>query len=159
MVFVVELMLVIAVYSILRKTFGKYARTIFLAVAVARLILDPAVFTGSFVTHYLTMLLIFIIVRNFIGEIGEELFRRRISPGDLRPGMMLDKPLELHADSGRQRIVPSVRGLGKDDIEMIRHAKTEIKYLYVQEILPFAPFIFAGVLVTFMLGGHGIVLF
>ena len=157
--FGVELLAVIAMYALLRRVLGKYSSTVFLGIAFARIILDPSVFTLPFLTQYLIMLLFFIIIRNFVGEVGEELFRRPVSPERLRPGMMLDKPLELQTDAGRQEVLPSVRGLTAHDIQTIRHAKTEIKYIYVQETLPFAPFIFAGVLVTFLLRGHGMILF
>jgi Flp pilus assembly protein protease CpaA len=164
--FAIQLVIIISIYMIVMKILGRFSIYAMITITILRLIFDKSIFSYSFMIQYAIILITFVIVRNFIIEISEETFRKKVKIKDLKKGMVPVDKLVIYNEKKKQQIVEiltGTRGLSDAQVITLKGASHKgmfkQKHVYVQETLPFAPFILLGVLITFILRGHGIILF
>ncbi|MBT6041114.1 hypothetical protein HOH15_04220, partial [Candidatus Woesearchaeota archaeon] len=128
------------------------------------------IFTPEFVTSYLLVTIAYAIIIMFIYEMST-LFVKKVKIDDLEEGMVL---AELITKEGK-RIKPttysysqiqkkgllveySVDGLNDKEVVKLHRAYDDgilkTNYLFVQQTIPFAPFMFLGVLLTIVFNGN-----
>jgi len=128
-----------------------------------RLLLDSQFLSYAFLTQLLLPFLVFAIALAFITNLASFRFNERVKIAHLKPNMCCvervarkggfyvrvataKKPLKLNYD-----------GLTVDDIkklkQMSREGKLKFDELVVKQTIPFAPFLFLGVLLTIILKG------
>lgn len=129
-----------------------------------------SILTLSFASNILIALVVFYIGFSFINNLGFFMFTERVKFDQLKPGMV---PIEMIVKrekyekirfSGAERNVGGSflfehgeGGLSEGDLKKIKVAYAEKKLdfdnLVVMQTLPFAPFMFFGVLLTLLLKG------
>lgn len=131
-------------------------------VALLRLLFDPSVYSVSFVLYFLIILVAIYFLRFFAGEVFFEVFCRDIEIKNLKPGMIpaevvckkkkgyekhLLKRGEAKPTSGVFK--PRPEGLQKEDIDNLQKHRKKFNFscIKVFKTLPFAPFMFLGVVI------------
>ncbi|MFW5746598.1 MAG: hypothetical protein ACOCWQ_03540 [Nanoarchaeota archaeon] len=161
-----QLLVVILLFIVVSRILGEYQIAAFVVLAVGRIFIDPFLFQLDTWVQFLSTFALFFFAKNMIGELGEEVFRRRVPIGELRAGMVPAKVMRLVMpldDKKKQVIIhPTVQGLSEEEVVLIQkagHAEKKAEDILVQETVPFAPFIFLGVLATIAMHGGAFLLF
>ncbi|MBT5273010.1 hypothetical protein HN695_07300 [Candidatus Woesearchaeota archaeon] len=151
--------------------FKEHYIIVMVVIAIFRVLLDrDFIFTPEFVTSYLLVTIAYAIIIMFIYEMST-LFVKKVKIDDLEEGMVL---AELITKEGK-RIKPttysysqiqkkgllveySVDGLNDKEVVKLHRAYDDgilkTNYLFVQQTIPFAPFMFLGVLLTIVFNGN-----
>ena len=140
-----------------------------LGLSVLRLLVDNSVYSIKFGLEFLILIFMFLLLRIFLVSLSSEYFTEKLKFNELKAGMI---PAEnIFEDKGRffKKPVPfSITGMARDNkmgISIFRNfgkgidkedvkrlnilqKKLPFKTLKVQITMPFAPFIFLGVLLT-----------
>ncbi len=162
---------------------GTYSlEVIFVVAAVVRLLVDYRnVFTFAYLYHLITVLLAFVIFRYFVVELGFRGYTVKKKIEELRPGMCLAEGIvenerDGRIEYGKERIthfsIPQIlkeritkkyihtvsfEGLTEDDVRRIlklrREGKIKFDEILVHTTMPFAFFLFLGVLMTIFFKG------
>lgn len=146
--------------------------------SVLRLIFDPTVFTIFFLQQFLLIFLLFVFARYFVINLGFNFFATPMFIEDLEPGMILAEDIvEIKGGYIKRKNVPisfittlfdkfqykslishMPEGLTKQDVEKINRLHSEGKFkpheIAIYHTVPFAPFMFAGVLITIIAEGN-----
>lgn len=138
------------------------------AVSLARILFDKDAYTFSFLPGFLALLLLFLIIRVFIVSMGMKYFSGEVQLSQLREGMI---PAEVIFKRGgryfkrmksfaiigeakaRGKLLFNQNVLGKNDIKRLKSLQKRLPFrtLRIQAEMPFAPFLFLGVLITIIL--------
>ena len=148
---------------------------------ILRLIFDKGVYSLDFLAYFLKLSGLFVIIRYFIIELGHEMFSKKFRIEELKPKMILAE--NIYKEGGRykkeKQIIISFKssmksllkaekreyltdfspeGLKEEDIDIIRKLKSEKKLdfseIKIQQSMPFAPFMFLGVVLTIFFKGN-----
>lgn len=174
--FFLNFVIIITLMITLRKLFKKGFFVMSIALCALRLIFDYSYVTSmQFVWETGLFLITFIGIIYFIPRLASRLFISKVKIGGLKPGMILaesiykkgtkyEKATAEKAEKMKTKIKkakmlvgPSVEGLTIEDVKKIQKLRREKKLLFneimVQQTLPFAPFMFGGVLLTLLAKG------
>jgi len=126
--------------------------------SILRLIFDfNAVFTIRFLIFFISLVFVFVIVMLLIGLGGFFKTTTVVNIENLKAGMVLAEEIR----SGDEIISSGNRKLAEDEIELLsklyREKRLESDLIRIQQTLPFAPFLFFGVLLTYFCQGDLIV--
>lgn len=163
-------------FTILEKFSIKLYFTIILLAVLS--LFDPFTHTIQFWKIFVLWFLVFLITRFFILDLGFQTFTTAIKIKDLQEGMVpaeivyedkskkeLKKKKFLHfsffeylkEEKSKRIFDMSSEGLSKQDIFKLRQLKKkhpDLKVFRVQQTLPFAPFMFFGVILTLISNGN-----
>lgn len=172
--FFFNFVIILTLMMTLRKFFKKRFFAVSIVLCALRLIFDYSyVMTMQFVQETGLFLVIFIGIIYFIPKLGSKLFINQVKIGDLKSGMILaesiykigaryEKASAVAKKTNKKAntkiiIASSVEGLTIADIKKIQKLRREKKLgfseIMVQQTLPFAPFMFGGVLLTLLAKG------
>jgi len=138
-----------------------------IALCIVRLLLDKSVYTMNFWQEFLYFFLFLSIFRSVI-NLGVNSFSKEVSIKNLKPGMLLAERIvkkgKKYVKKKNQSlfnlekgfIEEEAEGLTEEDIKKIK--KTNIKKIKIKQTIPFAPFIFLGVLLTLIAKGNILIL-
>lgn len=162
------------IYSIIRKRYKnktiKKQKVKFIAaillIFVARLIFDSSIYTSNYWIEFFSFFF-FLILLSGIKNLSVEAFSRNIAIKNLKPGMILAESIikkgskyqkEKFTASNKDEnfIEEQAEGITSEDIKKIQ--KTGIKNIKVKQTIPFAPFLFFGVLLTIIAKGNILIL-
>ncbi len=159
---VLAIMLFFNQFSKIHSNLGLLA---IIALAASRLLFDSSVLSQQAWIEFGLLILLFVIIRFYLNGIAASAFTRKIDVHDLREGMMPAKvfvqsqkrwvlqDFPLHISSGQKYLyLPKPEGLTKSDISHIKAAK--INAIPIQETLSFAPFLFIGILLQYLLADN-----
>lgn len=175
-----KLFVILTIYSFLGKflSFEKgvssLAFFLLLIVTGLRFLMDKSIYTVEFIQMFAMITSIFFIFNYFVINLGINIYSKLVKIDDVKPGMV---PAEMIYEEEKRlnrskvplmgfssyfkevenKIDFSTEGLSKKDVEKLKKlAKKhkEFKYFSIMETLPFAPFIFAGVLLTILSSGN-----
>lgn len=149
------------VFLILFETLEGYSILILLPVLVFRLIFDGNIYTMSFIVNFFVMFLFLVILKNIFLNTTYSIFTKSVETKILKPGQVpaedflfeknkVSKEKSISAFSRlfkKHYIRPCSEGLTNEDISKIRR---HFNSILVHEVVPFAPFIFLGALVTLL---------
>lgn len=173
--FIVIFLLFIIIIS-LEKIFLTKTFKVIIVISILRLILDTSVYSYSFVKEFLLALIVFILLRFFIIRLGFHFLTKKIDMGLLREGMIPAEAVYIkNGKYKKQNLIffslfdhfqekvseknylfdPS-RPLIEQDINKILRLRKKLgfEHLKIQQTLPFAPFLFLGVLLTLLAQGN-----
>lgn len=162
--------------TVLEKIFLIRGFNILIIVSIIRLIFDKTVYSLSFLYQFMVLFVIFIFLRFFVITLGFSVFKKEVEIGSLKPGMVPAEeviqskkryrkqkvlyfgifPL-FQKKAGRKSVIKSTaEGLTEKDIRVLEKLKHKLGFesLAIQTTIPFAPFIFAGVLLTILFKGN-----
>lgn len=159
---------------IFEKLFSINIFNILIIISIIRLIFDRNVYSLHFIYQFLIILAIFVFVRFFALTLGFKTFTKKIKIDLLKPGMIPAETIIKIKNKYRKQkalyfgIFPYFRqrskksliqltaeGLTEEDIEILKKLKPRgFEYLAVQTTVPFAPFMFGGVLLTILFKGN-----
>ncbi|MBI2558989.1 hypothetical protein HYW20_06730 [Candidatus Woesearchaeota archaeon] len=151
-----------------------------LLLSLARLIFDKSIYSPQFVSQFLLLTFLFMLVRVFLFSVGSGYLSKEIKLNDLEKGMI---PAEIiikingkyakrmksfsligsiwHNKIGKPLFRNLARGLSNKDILKLKslQKKLPFKTLRIQTTMPFAPFLSLGALLTIISQGNFIGLF
>jgi hypothetical protein len=170
---VVEVMLLAALFSsAVNKIFQKKVIFIMIIISAARLFLDRSVYSLQFLKSFLIFSVLFMILRNFLVELGKKALSYSVKVENLKEGMILaDKFYEekgiymIEQKNAFDRFAQNRNyfkmngdGLSKEDIlkinQLIAKKKINFKEVNVAKVTPFAHYMFFGVLLTLLFNGN-----
>jgi len=144
----------------------KYSKYFIPLFAGLRLLLDKSIFSYSFIYRYVLIVFLIFIIRHFIYNTSKNFFSKNIRIPNLKKGMVLAEGIFKVGDKYRNKrpkrempeiIKASPEGLSESDIRLVKalynQKKIKFKSVKVQETLPFAPFMFFGVILTILARG------
>ncbi len=168
--------IVLMVFLLTEKVFLVTHYKVFLVLSVARLIIDNSWRNFAFLQSFFMMVMVFIVFRYLIIELGFSTFTKEIAIGDLKEGMVLadmfyekEKKVEKRRaiyfsitsylkDMSVERLIDhKTEGVVKKDIQnLLKLSKkhSNLKVVRIVETLPFAPFMLMGVIFTFLFKGN-----
>lgn len=158
----------------------KFFKTAYIlaAVSIARIILDPRVYSLPFLIQLAWISFLFIFLRFFMIRLSFSLFTKEVNINSLQEGMV---PAEvIYFESGtykkerfmffgwfqhlqwgmkRKYLLNPSEPLDDENITKLKELSNKFgfKNLRVQQTLPFAPFMFFGVLITILAQGSAFV--
>lgn len=180
--------------SFMQKKLGNKTLYIMIIISLARFIIDRSVYSLSFLTNFIILILIwrFFVgfLRGGISKLGHEIFSKKIKVDKLKPGMILSETIQKKEKITEQElkalkkqaktiltdititrykknyyiqkpkyssdldnfIKEEAEGLTQQQIDKIK--KIGIKNIKVSQTIPFAPFIFLGVILTIISNGN-----
>jgi len=163
--------LTINLLSILLLTLlmGRFQGTIYEAsvpIAVLRLFLDyKTMLSLSFITNFLVLFALLVLVVGFITSLGSFRFNDRIRIMNLKPGLCCAERIvrkgKFYTTSASHEKADllnlNYENLTSDDIRKLellyREGKLKSDELVIKQTIPFAPFLFMGVLLTILVRG------
>lgn len=169
--------LIILIYYIVYMVAGKLINDRMLAaliiLAIARLMIDKTYHSHNYAIFIFTLFAIFIILRVIILNLGFSSFTKKVLIKDLRPGMILAETIYKEDEKVKKKkklffsilsymlesesIIKEQEGITEDNIKNLKKLSKEhadLKDVYIHETLPFAPFMFTGVLITLFIRGN-----
>jgi len=163
-----------AIMVILEKILPGQLKYILAGVSILRLLLDPTLLSVNTWILFLLTLVGFLFLRMFILHMGYDYMTQIIDVNLLKPGMVPAQ--SVYKEKGkfrRQNILhfsmlsymhegvkkrdylfePSAEGLTKADVKKLHKLKLGFEHLKVYKTLNFAPYMFAGVILTIIFQG------
>ena len=149
-------------YFLFKNKLGKTASYIAVIISIIRLLTDKSIYSASFVINFGILILIKLFVYQIMGKgiskLGQKLFSKTIHVDKLKKGMVIsnlahikNKFKDSKIDFNKFFDDYSSEGITKKQIEILK--KTGFDYIDIGTTLPFAPFIFFGVILTIILKG------
>lgn len=164
------LVLLPIVYMVLERAFSYGAKYFYAGLLVLSVVFDYGyILSLNFLYYMLFLIGFYVIIRYFIFELSQEFFSTGVEIDSLKPGHM---PAEvIFRDRGKYRkagmsefssmkgvkTVFGTKKLTSEDVETLRKLRRQGKIgglLKVHQTIPFAPFMFLGVLLTIALQGN-----
>ncbi len=160
-----NLFFVMMVFSVVKRVFGLDNIIFLVVVAAARMIYDKSLSSYVFFYRFIFIVFVMIVFRYAAVDISFRVFSRKKKIRDLKKG---DLPAEIIVRSGDEykkvrmprfgmdRLIGGMyqqrpEGLTKADIDKIRKAKMRFNSIRVYDMMPFAPFMFAGTLLMLLI--------
>jgi hypothetical protein len=177
--FFTHIFVIMILMILIRWLFPKNDNVIII-MSLVRLLLDHKyLFTFEFLEKFLLLILTFVILRFFFLSLSFEVFTKKVFIEKLKEGDIIaeniyfdkssnkyikKKSFQFGIFSSKDRVVgdPIIKlepeGLIKSElkkiIELKKQKKISFKKLMIQKTLPFAPFMFGGVLITILAKGN-----
>ena len=178
--------LTIFCYSFIEKRFRENSFYVMIVIAIARLFADRSIYTIAFLMHLVVLIFGWRIFRSIISgtlaKLGYEAFSKEINVNKLKQGMIASecilrtKNLEekrpkvevikkgtyyymkmpKSSSQAVNHIGEEPEGLTKKQIKMIKDIG--FKNLRISQTIPFAPFIFLGIIATILAKGNILIL-
>jgi Flp pilus assembly protein protease CpaA len=165
-------------YEMLSKVLP-FRKILFAVTGIALVLGYEAILTLEFLQSMLYLFVLFLLLRYFVLYLGFYAFSRSTPVKELKPGMVLSEGITRETDREGKHlkseiVLPTVfsilrhakmqflygkesRGLSEEEVREIKemHKKKKFRFdeIRVHETVPFAPFLFAGALVTMALQG------
>ena len=151
-----------------------------IVLSIVRLIFDKNIYTIDFWLLFVLTILIFIIVRFFIIDLGTILFTKEVDIKLLKEGMVPSESIYKEKEKyNKQSLItftlieslgrkiqkkdyvfePTAEGLTKKDIEKLKKLELKLgfEHLKIHQTMPFAPFMFLGVITALIAQGNVII--
>lgn len=180
--FFIVVLVLFLLMSILEKMLLLNFIKMTIVTAVLRLLLDRSIYTMVFLRQFIIIIISFVIVRFFILQLTHSIYVKHVDIHLLRKGMVPAERVFKRKDTYRKAPLlffslfsymkqPSEddifdirpEGLSDKDCRRLRKLKRENKitfdHLKVHQVLPFAVFLFIGVMVTIIAKGNIFALF
>ncbi len=155
--FLFNLFILFLIIFLLRKYFKVFLIIVSFLFFVLRLIFDKSIYNLGFLENFLIFYLIFVLIK-FILDLSFEFFTKEISVNQLKPGMFLaERVFKEKGKIKKERKFFSFFNLDNSflDDKLIDEIKSkDIKKIKVYETVPFAPFMFFGVILTLLVKGN-----
>lgn len=161
---------------ILEKLLSVNTFNVLIIISIIRLVFDRNVYSLDFAIQFLGILIIFVLIRFFALALSFDIFTKKIKINSLKPGMI---PAEMIIQKGKTEYRKqkalffgifsylqqktkrktlfelTAEGLTEKDINTLKKLKPELRFesLAIQTTVPFAPFMFLGVLLTLLFEG------
>jgi len=168
------------VFIFIEKIFSKEIFIAIIVAAILRIVIDDSIYSLGFLKFLIITSLVFGVLRLFILNLGFFAFSRKVKIKDLKQGMIPAEifyneqtkkktefsvkkilyeglALYLTTTDDQPLFKPEIEGLKKSSITKLKNMKKkhpELEYLSIHTTLPFAPFLFIGVLLTIILKTH-----
>ena len=178
--------LTIISYSFIEKRFKRNSFYVMIIIAAARIFLDKSVYSVAFLVDLILLIFGWRLFRSIIcgtlANLGYHAFSKEININKLKPGMILSESIQrvqkVEEKQPDMKIIkkgkyfyikmPKIssqedkfieeepEGLTKDQIKKIKN--TGFKRIRISHTVPFAPFIFLGVILTLLSKGNVLIL-
>lgn len=139
-----NMIFLLAALIILKRFFDRGLIYILFFVSILRLFFDGSVYSMRFLEDFVLFFLFWLVINYIINKKNFSGFVKKIKLKDLKEGMVpLSKKIYTEIKS---------EGLNKKELK-----KAQLSYrgsIEIKDTLPFAPFLFMGVLLTIMLNGN-----
>ena len=178
-----NIFVIIALLFIILFIFNNILKINFLAISIIISIIEiifdyEKIFTINYLSYFLIILFLFMFLRYFVINLGHGFFSKSVYIEDLKPGMIpAENIIEKKGKYTKKKIVPISfvagladsseknrifhlvsEGLTKEEIKRIQklHSSDNIKdhSIRIAHAVPFAPFMFFGVLITILCRGN-----
>jgi len=163
------LILSLILFFSLKRFFKKKFVAIAIIISVLRLIIDRSVYSIEFVKQFLVLFIIWIILRSFILNLGSKYFIKDIKITDLKEGMIpigaiyeeKEKKKKVNISSKKEPLFKAIpEGLREEEVKKIKNLyfnkKLQGDTIKIKQTVPFATFIFLGVILTILCKGNSI---
>ncbi|MCK5062360.1 MAG: prepilin peptidase [Candidatus Aenigmarchaeota archaeon] len=162
---------ILAIYYLAKRS-GIDITKAAIILCILRLIFDyQGLMSVSFWISFAAMITMFTFLVNFVPELGRFMFSQEKKISELREHMMPQEaiarkgkkyvkvPLSKTVDAGKGFLVDyKASGLTKDDIytlkQLRKDKRLDFETIIVHQTIPFAPLMFAGVLLTVLMSGN-----
>jgi len=162
---------ILAIYYLAKRS-GIDITKAAITLCILRIIFDyQGLMSISFWISFAAMIAMFTFLVNFVPELGRFMFSQEKKISELREHMMPQEaivrkgkkyvkvPLSKTVETGKGFLVDyKASGLTKDDIYTLKQLRKDkmlnFKTIIVQQTIPFAPLMFAGVLLTVLMSGN-----
>lgn len=170
-----SLFFVFVIYHFFERILKINSSYIGLLLSLARLLFDSSIYSFQFIYKFAVLVFLFLIIRLFVLSMSSKLFSKELKFNQLKEGMVpaeivysfkgkyYKKPRRLSIMGFKKKkigklLFKNYNGLAKDDINRLKSLQKRLpfKTLRVQTTIPFAPFIFLGVLLTIIFNGSSI---
>lgn len=171
--FLLQIILLVSLFSLLYRLPSKFVSVSIGVITLLRLIFDTAsVLSLDFLYMFLQILVIFFIIRSLMLKLSYKMFSTSLSFDKLRPGMIPAESIVIkdksykkkeidfssfskNSSDSKTRIVFTSDSLRPEEIEYLRSMERRLGFnsLRVYQTIPFAPFMFAGVILTILFQG------
>ncbi len=172
------LILVPVIYVLITSVARKSMDLLFGMLVILRFIFDYTyIFSLSFAYTFAFIIVFYVCIKYFIFGLSYEFFSRNVRISDIKEGMILADVFYKEGkkyvaksnafndfqmrQKGKVRPVFNTKGLTKDDVKRIKELHKEGKIdsiLKVQKTMPFAIFMFLGVILTLIFQGNVILI-
>ncbi len=143
-------------------------------ISILRLILDHSVYSFAFAKEFLGLIFLFLLLRFFIIRMGFHFFTKEVDIGLLEEGMTPAEVIYLEGGEYKKKrfmffslfeqldwgikknyLFNPAEALSKGDVTELKRISKKLgfEHLRIQQTLPFAPFLFFGVLLTVAVQG------
>ena len=173
--FFLRIIITIIVFSLLQKIFKKNTTIIMFIIFSLRLLIDKDVYSVGFLMEFSWLLVIWILFKSFVVELGSNFFTDKVRINDLEPGMIVydnivkdkytyKKERKKESSKEEQEVLFKVRpeGITEEEIEKIKKLDKKkrlfFRTLNIQKTVPFAPFMFLGTALTIIAKGNILIL-
>lgn len=173
---IIQYAVVILFSIIVQKTFKGNLLKFFAIISVLRLILDKSIYSFDYVISFFIMVFILVMIDLIINHLGRDVLYRSATATQLKPGMtIVDIKFNFGSDKSKEEQNKAIQSLvafifkhkkvklednidlGNNDIKAIQKYISDKRLsdisFSVKETMPFAPYLFAGVLLTLYLRG------
>lgn len=172
--------LIFIILMLAEKLLSNQVFKLFILISILRLIFDPSIYSLYFVKDFLLILGVFVFLRIFILRLGFKLLTTEVDIGLLKKGMIPAETIyEEDKAYKKQNLIPlslfsyfqektkeknylfnPTQPLTKEDIDKIWKLRRRLglEHLKIQQTIPFAPFLFLGVLLTLLAQGNFILI-
>ena len=155
--FLFNLFILFLIIFLLKKYLKVFLVVVSFLFFVLRLIFDKSVYNLDFLENFLIFYLVFVLIK-FILDLSFEFFTKEISVNQLKPGMILaERVFEEKGKIKKERKLFSFFNFDNPSLDdkLINEIKNKsIKEIKIYETVPFAPFMFFGVILTLLVKGN-----
>ncbi len=144
-------------------------------ISILRLVLDHSVYSLAFVKEFLWFIFLFLILRFFIIRMGFHIFTKEVDIDLLEEGMTPAEAIYLERGEYKKKrfmffslfeqvdmaikknyLFNPAEALSKEDVIELKKVSKKLgfEHLRIQQTLPFAPFLFFGILLTIGIQGN-----
>jgi len=129
--------------------------------AIIRIIVDTSVFSIDFIKEFSILGLLYLIFRFFLSNVSERIFSKEIKIKNLKIGMVLaeyivkDKNKYIITKTPKKKpyIMCSPEGIDRAELKKLRKIGISEQKILVHKHTYFAPYLFAGTLISIVTGG------
>lgn len=162
-------LLTIGAIFVMRAYSANLMLPISVALSILRVLIDSShILTAPFLVQFVLLLFIFVFLLGFITNLGKFMFTRNVRLRELAVGMVPTEIIFLNKDryeksksnnvsKDRHMLFSSHTKIGQDQIKDLLklHEKGKLSFdsLEIQTMLPFAPILFIGVVITLVFSG------
>jgi len=153
---------------------------IIIAIGILRFFFDTSIYSITFLKGFLFILLLFIILRFFVISMGFYFFTREVDIKLLKKGMIPAEILYEEKDKYKKQDIifysflnyltektkkrkylfePTSEGLTEKEVKKLKKLEKKLgfEHLKIQQTIPFAPYMFFGVLLTIISQGNAFI--
>ena len=185
--YILRIVLTIAVFSGIKKKLKGKSVYLMLGIVLLRLILDKSVYSLSFLIDLAVIVFVWRLFRSFLkgslSILGEEIFAKDIKVDKLKLGMILSETVEkiskdrlgyfkkqnikvikcksgyyIRRKKSRFELDDFIEEEGLTEKQINKLKKVGIESIKISQTIPFAPFMFFGVLLTLIVKGNILIL-